>query len=79
MHRPQGGEIEGLEAARRRIVEAGAGDGEGVNMGSMVSVGFLDPDGLWGEVCWDRPDRVPFSGMERENWLRWPYPEPIPA
>ncbi len=67
---------EDLVAVRERIVAAGAGDGEVVDMGSVMSVGFSDPDGLWGEVCLDRPGAIEDS--VRANWKRIPYPDPIP-
>ncbi len=69
--------LEDLEGLRQRILYAGAGDGEAVDMGEVVSVGFTDPDGQWSEVMWDRPGAT--GGLEREQWRRWPYPEPIPA
>jgi hypothetical protein len=44
-------------------------------MGPLLSAGFQDPDGLWGEVCWDRPpDRARGTG-ERSEWRYIPYPE----
>jgi catechol 2,3-dioxygenase-like lactoylglutathione lyase family enzyme len=65
--------IEDFWAVRERIHAAGAGDGEVVDMGPLMSVGFTDPDGLWGEVCWDRPGAG--GTGERAGWVRLPYPE----
>ena len=62
---------------RERIYEAGASDGQVTDLGPLLSAGFTDPDGLWGEVCWDRPpDRVT-RGAEASGWIRIPYPERV--
>jgi catechol 2,3-dioxygenase-like lactoylglutathione lyase family enzyme len=59
---------------RERIYRAGASDGQVTDMGPLLSAGFNDPDGLWGEVCWDRPpDQVRGSG-ERSSWKYIAYP-----
>jgi catechol 2,3-dioxygenase-like lactoylglutathione lyase family enzyme len=66
---------DGFWALRDRIHEAGASDGPVTDMGPLLSAGFTDPDGLWGEVCWDRPpDQVDRTG-ERSGWRYIPYPE----
>ena len=64
---------------RERIYEAGASDGEGqvTDMGPLLSVGFTDPDGLWGEVCWDRPPDQAYGTSEAATWKRIPYPERV--
>ncbi len=60
---------------RERIHRAGASDGTVTDLGPLLSAGFTDPDGLWGEVCWDRPpDQVRGSG-ERSGWTYLRYPE----
>ncbi|CAA9477684.1 MAG: hypothetical protein AVDCRST_MAG69-553 [uncultured Solirubrobacteraceae bacterium] len=60
---------------RERIHQAGASDGEVTDMGLLLSAGFTDPDGLWGEVCWDRPADEAFGNAERSTWRHIPYPE----
>jgi catechol 2,3-dioxygenase-like lactoylglutathione lyase family enzyme len=60
---------------RERIYEAGASDGEVVDLGPLLSAGFTDPDGLWGEVCWDLPEAQRRGHGERSEWRRLPYPE----
>ena len=62
---------------RERIYKAGAGDGEVTDMGLLLSAGFTDPDGLWGEVCWDRPAGEAFGTAERSTWRHIPYPERV--
>ena len=62
---------------RERIYEAGASDGEVVDMGPLLSAGFTDPDGLWGEVCLDRPDAGRPGAGERSGWERIPYPHRV--
>jgi catechol 2,3-dioxygenase-like lactoylglutathione lyase family enzyme len=60
---------------RERIYQAGASDGQVTDLGPLLSAGFNDPDGRWGEVCWDRPpDPVRGSG-EARGWRYIPYPE----
>jgi len=62
---------------RERIYEAGASDGQVTDLGPLLSAGFTDPDGVWGEVCWDRPaDQVRSSG-EASTWEYIPYPERV--
>jgi catechol 2,3-dioxygenase-like lactoylglutathione lyase family enzyme len=62
-------------ALRERIYEAGASDGQVTDLGPLLSAGFTDPDGLWGEVCWDRPpDQVRGTGAAA-GWKYIPYPE----
>jgi catechol 2,3-dioxygenase-like lactoylglutathione lyase family enzyme len=59
---------------RERIYRAGASDGEVTDMGPLLSAGFNDPDGLWGEVCWDRPPDQVRGGGEVTGWryIAWP-------
>ncbi len=62
-------------ALRERIYVEGASDGQVTDLGLLLSAGFTDPDGVWGEVCWDLPpDRVR-SGGEVETWRRIAYPD----
>jgi catechol-2,3-dioxygenase len=44
-----------LHRCRRRLLEAGAGDGATTDFGIALSVWFRDPDGLECEVVWNRP------------------------
>ena len=65
---------------RERIYEAGASDsGNGLvtDLGPLLSVGFTDPDGLWGEVCWDRPADQVRASPERVNWIYVEYPDRV--
>lgn len=62
---------------RERIHQAGASDNEGkvTDLGPLLSAGFVDPDGVWGEVCWDKPPDQAVGHGERANWKYIPYPE----
>lgn len=65
---------------RERIYKAGASDGGNglvTDLGPLLSVGFTDPDGLWGEVCWDRPHGEALSSPERANWIYVEYPDRV--
>ncbi|HEX8103829.1 MAG TPA: VOC family protein [Solirubrobacteraceae bacterium] len=62
---------------RERIHRAGASDGEVVDLGPLLSAGFTDPDGLWGEVCLDRPAAEAGGAGERSGWQRIPYPRRV--
>ena len=53
---------------RRRVVAESAQDGDVRDMKAMWIMGFHDPDGLYVEVIWHKPD-VPDSGtLPRERW-----------
>jgi catechol 2,3-dioxygenase-like lactoylglutathione lyase family enzyme len=43
-----------LETIRRRLVDRGASDGTVHDYGPMLSVHFVDPDGMESEACWLR-------------------------
>lgn len=60
---------------RERIHQAGASDGTVTDLGPILSAGFTDPDGLWGEVCWDRPPEQVRRGSEASGWTSIPYPD----
>lgn len=60
---------------RERIYQAGASDGQVTDLGPLLSAGFTDPDGLWGEVCWDRPPGAARSDGEVSSWRHIPYPD----
>lgn len=51
--------LEAFETIRDRLVERGATDGFVTDFGRVLSVFFVDPDGLEGEVCVPNPDAVP--------------------
>ncbi len=48
-----------FDEIRRRLLARGATDGFVTDFGPVLSVWFVDPDGLEGEVCVDNPDAVP--------------------
>lgn len=62
---------------RERIHDAHSGDGQVTDMGPLLSVGFTDPDGLWGEVSWDRPPDQDRGTGETAGWSYIPYPERV--
>lgn len=62
---------------RERIYHAGASDGQVTDLGPLLSAGFTDSDGLWGEVCWDRPPGQARGSGERSDWMHIPYPDRV--
>jgi catechol 2,3-dioxygenase-like lactoylglutathione lyase family enzyme len=50
---------------RRRVVEEGAGDGSVTDMGSLLNLGFTDPDGGEHEVVWVKPGVPVEAGLRR--------------
>jgi catechol 2,3-dioxygenase-like lactoylglutathione lyase family enzyme len=63
---------------RERIYEAGASDsGNGLvtHLGPLLSAGFTDPDGQWGEVCWDLPPDQARGVGHRSEWRYITYPD----
>ncbi len=62
-----------LDEVRRRLVDRGATDGVVNDYGPMLSVHFVDPDGMGSEVCWvrdptfaDTHPPVPLEGSLRD-------------
>ncbi len=53
---------------RRRVVEEGAGDGSVTDMGSLLNLGFTDPDGGEHEVVWVKPGVPVEEGLRRAEW-----------
>lgn len=53
---------------RRRIVEAGAGDGLVTDMHAFLSVSFVDPDGAGHEVMWVKPGVAAADMRKRTDW-----------
>ena len=51
--------VEAFEEARRRLVERGCSDGFVTDFGPLLSLFFVDPDGLEGEVLVQNPDAQP--------------------
>jgi catechol 2,3-dioxygenase-like lactoylglutathione lyase family enzyme len=59
---------EAFREVRQRVIAAGAGDGVVTDMGSLLYVGFTDPDGAEHEIIWTKPG-VPFErGLPRAEW-----------
>jgi len=55
----QASSYEAFEEIRRRLMAYGAADGFVTDFGPVLSVFFVDPDGLEGEVLVANPDAVP--------------------
>lgn len=53
---------------RDRIVSEGAGDGDVTDMGSLLLVGFVDPDGAAHEVVWNKTGVPASAGLPRASW-----------
>jgi catechol 2,3-dioxygenase-like lactoylglutathione lyase family enzyme len=53
---------------RRRVVAEGAGDGSVTDMGSLLNLGFTDPDGGEHEVVWVKPGVPVEAGLRRAEW-----------
>ena len=51
--------IDDFDEIRRRLVDAGACDGFVTDFGPLLSIFFVDPDGLEAEVCVPNPDAKP--------------------
>jgi catechol 2,3-dioxygenase-like lactoylglutathione lyase family enzyme len=59
---------------RRRVVEQGAGDGFVRDMGSLLNMGFTDPDGGEHEIIWVKPGVPVEQGFRRAEWTELPPP-----
>ena len=55
----QAASIDAFDEIRRRLMARGASDGFVTDFGPVLSVWFVDPDGLEGEVCVANPDAEP--------------------
>jgi catechol 2,3-dioxygenase-like lactoylglutathione lyase family enzyme len=55
----QAASIEAFDTIRDRLMAAGATDGFVTDFGPVLSLFFVDPDGLEGEVCVTNPDAQP--------------------
>ena len=51
--------LEAFEEIRRRLIASNAADGFVTDFGPVLSMFFVDPDGLEGEVLVENPDAVP--------------------
>jgi hypothetical protein len=59
---------EAFREARQHVIAAGAGDGVVADIGSLLYVGFTDPDGGEHEISWTKPG-MPFGrGLARAEW-----------
>ena len=55
----QAASLDAFEEIRRRLIERGAADEFVTDFGPILSLFFVDPDGLEGEVCVANPDAQP--------------------
>ncbi|HVV75348.1 MAG TPA: VOC family protein [Mycobacteriales bacterium] len=55
----QAASIDAFEEIRRRLIDRGAADEFVTDFGPVLSMFFVGPDGLEGEVCIANPDAVP--------------------
>lgn len=55
----QAASLEAFDVIRDRLCARGSTDGFVTDFGPVLSLFFVDPDGLEGEVCVTNPDRVP--------------------
>ena len=53
---------------QRRVVAEGAGDGLVSDMGSLLNLGFTDPDGGEHEIIWVKPGIPVEQGLRRAEW-----------
>ena len=63
-----------FQELRGRIVAAGAGDGEIVDLGPGRSIGFRDPDGNELEVVLMKPGARWDAALPPSAWVRTPLP-----
>ena len=55
----QAADLDAFDTIRDRLIERGASDGFVTDFGHVLSLFFVDPDGLEAEVCVTNPDAVP--------------------
>lgn len=55
----QAASLDAFEVIRERLIARGASDGFVTDFGPVLSLFFVGPDGLEGEVCVANPDAVP--------------------
>ena len=51
--------IEAFDTIRERLIAKGSTDGFVTDFGAILSLFFIDPDGLEGEVCVPNPNAIP--------------------
>ena len=61
---------EAFRELRRRLVAEGASDGTVTDMGSLLLLGFIDPDGGSHEVVWVKPGVPVARGLKRAEWTK---------
>ena len=59
---------EAFREIRRRAESEGAADGDVRDMRTMWIMAFLDPDGLYVEVIWRKPDLTDSETLRRVDW-----------
>lgn len=55
----QAASLEAFEVIRDRLIQRGSADDFVTDFGPILSLFFIDPDGMEGEVCVTNPDAVP--------------------
>jgi catechol 2,3-dioxygenase-like lactoylglutathione lyase family enzyme len=55
----QAASVEAFDTIRERLIARGSTDGFVTDFGPILSLFFVDPDGLEGEVCVPKPNAVP--------------------
>ena len=55
----QAASIDAFDTIRQRLIDRGASDGFVTDFGPVLSLFFVDPDGLEAEVCVPNPDAKP--------------------
>lgn len=59
---------EAFREVRRRVIAAGAGDGVVTDMGILWTFSFTDPDAMWCEVVWVKPNPPAGATGRRAEW-----------
>lgn len=54
----------------RRLVAEGASDGAVTDMGSLILLNFVDPDGAGLELVWVKPGVPVAHGLKRSEWTK---------
>jgi catechol 2,3-dioxygenase-like lactoylglutathione lyase family enzyme len=55
----QAASLDAVDTIRQRLIDRGSTDGFVTDFGPVLSLFFVDPDGLEGEVCVTNPDAQP--------------------
>ena len=55
----QAASVDAFDTIRQRLIDRGSTDGFVTDFGPVLSLFFVDPDGLEGEVCVTNPDAQP--------------------